>query len=165
MGKMGLNNKSYNAKYAKLLSFTLGNYMEMLDPNFRRYVIGETISLFRNENGLTDLSMLEKDFLSKDDISDEIKKEILDGIFRTDEEYEQYITTMEWYIIGKTSDSREVVMPNNKVSMYDYTIEDLDGMYQSREAALCIFEEINFCKSLQALRPKNKAMVLEKKEQ
>lgn len=165
MGKMGLNNKSYNAKYAKLLSFTLGNYMEMLDPNFRRYVIGETISLFRNENGLTDLNMLEKDFLSKDDISDEIKKEILDGIFRTDEEYEQYITTMEWYIIGKTSDSREVVMPNNKVSMYDYTIEDLDGMYQSREAALCIFEEINFCKSLQALRPKNKAMVLEKKEQ
>ena len=165
MGKMGLNNKSYNAKYAKLLSFTLGNYIEMLDPNFRRYVIGETISLFRNENGLTDLGMLEKDFLSKDDISDEIKKEILDGIFRTDEEYEQYITTMEWYIIGKTSDSREVVMPNNKVSMYDYTIEDLDGMYQSREAALCIFEEINFCKSLQALRPKNKAMVLEKKEQ
>lgn len=165
MGKMGLNNKSYNAKYAKLLSFTLGNYMEMLDPNFRRYVIGETISLFRNENGLTDLNMLEKDFLSKDDISDEIKKEILDGIFRTDEEYEQYITTMEWYIIGKTSDSREVVMPNNKVSMYDYTIEDLDGMYQSRETALCIFEEINFCKSLQALRPKNKAMVLEKKEQ
>lgn len=165
MGKMGLNNKSYNAKYAKLLSFTLGNYMEMLDPNFRRYVIGETISLFRNENGLTDLGILEKDFLSKDDISDEIKKEILDGIFRTDEEYEQYITTMEWYIIGKTSDSREVVMPNNKVSMYDYTIEDLDGMYQSREAALCIFEEINFCKSLQALRPKNKAMVLEKKEQ
>lgn len=165
MGKMGLNNKSYNAKYAKLLSFTLGNYIEMLDPNFRRYVIGEAISLFRNENGLTDLGMLEKDFLSKDDISDEIKKEILDGIFRTDEEYEQYITTMEWYIIGKTSDSREVVMPNNKVSMYDYTIEDLDGMYQSREAALCIFEEINFCKSLQALRPKNKAMVLEKKEQ
>lgn len=165
MEKMGLNNKSYNAKYAKLLSFTLGNYMEMLDPNFRRYVIGETISLFRKEDGLTDLSMLEKDFLSKDDISDEIKKEILNGVFRTDEEYEQYISTMEWYIIGKTSDSREVVMPNNKVSMYDYTIDDLDGMYQSREAALCIFQEISFCKSLQTLRPKNKAMMLEKKEQ
>lgn len=165
MEKMGLNNKSYNAKYAKLLSFTLGNYMEMLDPNFRRYVIGETISLFRKEDGLTDLGMLEKDFLSKDDISEEIKREILDGVFRTDEEYEQYISTMEWFIIGKTSDSREVVIPNNKVSMYDYTIEDLDGMYQNREVAEYIFQEISFCKSLQTLRPKNKAMMLEKKEQ
>ena len=64
MEKMGLNNKSYNAKYAKLLSFTLRNYMEMLDPNFRRYVIGETISLFRKEDGLTDLGMLEKDFFT-----------------------------------------------------------------------------------------------------
>ena len=89
MGKMGLNNKSYNAKYAKLLSFTLGNYIEMLDSNFRKYVIGETVSLFRKEDGLTDLGMLEKDFLSKDDISEEIKREILDGVFRTDEEYEQ----------------------------------------------------------------------------
>lgn len=165
MKKMGSDNKKYNDKYAKLLSFTLGNYMEMLDPNFRRYVIGETISLFRKEDGLTDLGMLEKDFLSKDDISEEIKREILDGVFRTDEEYEQYISTMEWFIIGKTSDSREIVMPNNKVSMYDYTIEDLDGMYQNREVAEYIFQEISFCKSLQTLRPKNKAMMLEKKEQ
>ena len=72
---------------------------------------------------------------------------------------------MEWFIIGKTSDDRETVIPNNKVSMYDYTIEDLDGMYQNREVAEYIFQEISFCKSLQALRPRNKTMVLEKKEQ
>ena len=48
--------------------------------------------------------------------------------------------------------------------MYGYSLEDLETMYQDKQTARIISDEINFCREMQRIRPKSKNLVLEKKE-
>lgn len=79
------------------------------------------------------------------------------------EEYDDMISKLEWQVIGTIPASEGFVIPSDKVSMYDYSLQDLEKMYQNPASARIIHEEIELCRELKKFKPENKGAVLEKK--
>ena len=159
MEKGNIVREDYKTSYARFLALALSSDTIILDQKLKEMFERQVIDMFCEPDMYTDLFLFKKYFLSSSDISDDIKRDLLLSIWGNDE-YERVIDTLEWTI----PNSERFIIPTDKVSMYGYSLEDLETMYQDKQTARIISDEINFCREMQRIRPKSKNLVLEKKE-
>ena len=159
MEKGNIVREDYKTSYARFLALALSSDTIILDQKLKEMFERQVIDMFCEPDMYTDLFLFKKYFLSSSDISDDIKRDLLLSIWGNDE-YERVIDTLEWSI----PNSERFIIPTDKVSMYGYSLEDLETMYQDKQTARIISDEINFCREMQRIRPKSKNLVLEKKE-
>lgn len=163
MEKENIVKEDYKTSYARFLALALSSDTIILDQKLKEMFEHQVIDMFCEPDMYTDLFLFKKFFLSSSDISDDIKRDLLLSIWENDE-YERVIDTLEWSIINTIPNSEKFIIPTDKVSMYGYSLEDLETMYQDKQTARIISDEINFCREMQRIRPKSKNLVLEKKE-
>ena len=97
------------------------------------------------------------------------KQKLIMDFYSDDEVYDETLDQWEWGIINDNCNYKN----NNlgildKCEIYNYSYEDLLNFYGDKKIADRIYEEINFCKQMHKLRPKqweleyDKPIVLEK---
>lgn len=163
MNKMGLNRFDYKTDYIKFLAVALSSDAVVMDQGLKEMFEKQIIDMFREPDMYADLFMFKKFILGNPDIDDKVKKDLLESIWGSDEEYDDMISKLEWQVIGTIPASEGFVIPSDKVSMYDYSLQDLEKMYHNPASARIIHEEIELCRELKKFKPENKGAVLEKK--
>ena len=163
MNKMGLNRFDYKTDYIKFLAVALSSDTIVMDKSLKEMCEKQIIDMFREPDMYADLFMFKKFILRNPDIDDNVKRDLLESIWGCDEEYDDMISRLEWQVIGTIPQSGNFVIPSDKVSMYDYSLQDLESMYQDPVSAKAIHEEIELCRELKNFKPRNKDAVLEKK--
>lgn len=162
MNKMGLNRFDYKTDYIKFLAVALSSDAIVMDQKLKDMCEKQIIDMFREPDMYADLFMFKKFILRNPDIDDNVKRELLESIWESDEEYDDMISRLEWQVIGTIPQSGNFVIPSDKVSMYDYSLQDLESMYQDPVSAKVIHEEIELCRELKSFKF-GKSAVLEKK--
>lgn len=163
MNKMGLNRFDYKTDYIKFLAVALSSDTVVMDQGLKEMCEKQIIDMFREPDMYADLFMFKKFILGNPDIDDKVKRELLESIWGSDEEYDDMISRLEWQVIGTIPSSECFVIPSDKVSMYDYSLQDLESMYQDPVSAKVVHEEIELCRELKNFKPRNKGITLEKK--
>lgn len=162
MNKMGLNRFNYKTDYIKFLAVALSSDTVIMDQSLKEMCKKQIIDMFREPDMYADLFMFKKFILGNPDIDDNVKRELLESIWGSDEEYDDMISKLEWQVIGTIPQSKNFIIPSDKVSMYDYSLQDLESMYQDPVSAKVIHEEIELCRELKNYKL-GKGIVLEKK--
>lgn len=162
MNKMGLNRFDYKTDYIKFLAVALSSDAIVMDQKLKDMCEKQIIDMFREPDMYADLFMFKKFILRNPDIDDNVKRELLESIWESDEEYDDMISRLEWQVIGTIPQSGNFVIPSDKVSMYGYSLQDLESMYQDPLSAKVIHEEIELCRELKNFKL-GKSAVLEKK--
>lgn len=163
MNKVRLNRFDYKKDYIKFLAVALSSDTVIMDQKLKDMCEKQMIDMFREPDMYADLFMFKKYILKNPDIDDNVKRDLLESIWGSEEEYDDMISRLEWQVIGTIPEGRNFVIPIDKVSMYDYSLQDLERMYQDPMSARIIHEEIELCKELKNLKSENKCIVLEKK--
>ena len=162
MNKMGLNRFDYKTDYIKFLAVALSSDAVVMDQGLKEMLEKQIIDMFREPDMYADLFMFKKFILGNPDIEDKVKKELLESIWGSDEEYDDMISKLEWQIIGIIPQGGNFVIPSDKVRMYDYSLQDLESMYQDPVSAKVVHEEIELCRKLRNFKSE-KGIMLEKK--
>lgn len=162
MNKMELNRFDYKTDYIKFLAVALSSDAVVMDQGLKEMFEKQIIDMFREPDMYADLFMFKKFILGNPDIDDKVKKELLESIWGSDEEYDDMISKLEWQIIGIIPQGGNFVIPSDKVSMYDYSLQDLESMYQDPVSAKIVHEEIELCRKLRNFKSE-KGITLEKK--
>lgn len=84
----------------------------------------------------------------------EEKRKLIMNFWSDDETYADYLEQWEWGIINDSANSNDDVIPLlEKDSLYEYTYDTLLDYYGDKETADRIWDEINFCRQMNELRP------------
>jgi hypothetical protein len=84
----------------------------------------------------------------------EEKEKLVYEFFENDETYDEYLELWEWGIINDSRNYIDECMPClDKSDLYYYSLNDLEKIYNDRNTAQEIYEEIQFCKMMHELRP------------
>lgn len=162
MNKIGLNKFDYKTDYIKFLAVALSSDAVVMDKSLKEMCVKQIIDMFREPDMYTDLFIFKKIILRNPDIDDNVKRELLESIWGSDEEYDDMISRLEWQVIGTIPSSEGFVIPSDKVSMYDYSLQDLERMYQNPASARIVHEEIELCRELKKFKPENKGRSIRK---
>lgn len=162
MNKIGLNKFDYKTDYIKFLAVALSSDAVVMDKSLKEMCVKQIIDMFREPDMYADLFIFKKIILRNPDIDDNVKRELLESIWGSDEEYDDMISRLEWQVIGTIPFSEGFVIPSDKVSMYDYSLQDLERMYQNPASARIVHEEIELCRELKKFKPENKGRSIRK---
>ena len=88
LNKMGLNRFDYKTDYIKFLAVALSSDAVVMDQGLKEMFEKQIIDMFREPDMYADLFMFKKFILGNPDIDDKVKKELLESIWGSDEEYD-----------------------------------------------------------------------------
>lgn len=157
------NKINHEVNYIKLLAVALSSDPVVMDKRLKDMCESQIIEMFQKPDMYADLFVLHKFILRNHEIDENVKRELIESIWRTDEEYNEMLNQLEWQVIGTIPPSESFNVPNDKVSMYDYSLEDLERMYQDPMSARIVHDEIELCRELIKIKPKSEPIVLKKK--
>lgn len=84
----------------------------------------------------------------------EEKQKLIMDFYCDNEDYDETLEQWEWGIINDSANYREDLFGElDKVSLYDYTYDELLKFYENKETTDRIWEEIKFCYQMHTLRP------------
>ncbi len=81
------------------------------------------------------------------------KQELIYEFYSDDEEYDEFLEQWEWGIINNIEVEYESLLELDKDSLFDCDYNILLNIYGNKEIADRIYDEIQFCKQMHALRP------------
>lgn len=146
-----------NEGYVRFLSVALSSDAIAMDNGIKNMCESEIISVFQGTMDYSKISLLSKYVLGNSEINNEIKNDIVSNIW-DNTEYDIVLSELEWDVICSVPSSEKFNIPSDKVSMYDYSLEDLEYMYQDNEFAKDVYDKICVCRSLKSVKEKEMVM-------